>query len=172
MKCQACGHQLADGEPVHRILVSGETIWPHRFGGGVGHICAKCASEVYFSHKRWRDPVPCSNCAYPVKTDTSREPTQSVTCGPECQRLAYNARARQRREWRRTALTCETCGDQFRPKRTDARYCSSACRQKAYRRRSAGRAPVKSELAGLARAGESAGTAERATTADAGVSKA
>jgi hypothetical protein len=32
---------------------------------------------------------------------------------------------------------CETCGAEFTPSRNDARYCSSACRQKAYRSRNA-----------------------------------
>ena len=31
---------------------------------------------------------------------------------------------------------CDTCGDTFTPKRTDSKYCSSKCRQKAYRQRS------------------------------------
>ena len=33
---------------------------------------------------------------------------------------------------------CAQCGEHFEPKRSDSRYCSSACRQKAYRERSAG----------------------------------
>ena len=32
---------------------------------------------------------------------------------------------------------CETCGREFTPRRNDARYCSAACRQKAYRHRNA-----------------------------------
>jgi len=32
---------------------------------------------------------------------------------------------------------CETCGERFTPPRSDGRYCSSACRQKAYRGRRA-----------------------------------
>lgn len=31
----------------------------------------------------------------------------------------------------------EDCGQAFTPTRSDARYCSSSCRQRAYRRRSA-----------------------------------
>ncbi len=30
---------------------------------------------------------------------------------------------------------CVTCGERFHPKTTTARYCSDACRQKAYRDR-------------------------------------
>jgi hypothetical protein len=32
--------------------------------------------------------------------------------------------------------TCATCGGPFVPRRADARYCSAACRQRAYRQRS------------------------------------
>ena len=35
----------------------------------------------------------------------------------------------------RRHLTCEICGRSFSAPRVDARYCGSACRQKAYRRR-------------------------------------
>jgi hypothetical protein len=34
-------------------------------------------------------------------------------------------------------MTCETCGREFTARRNDARYCSRACRQKAYRDRHA-----------------------------------
>ena len=34
-----------------------------------------------------------------------------------------------------TGPACADCGRTFRPRRADARYCSGACRQRAYRRR-------------------------------------
>jgi hypothetical protein len=44
-----------------------------------------------------------------------------------------------RGEWsgRVHARPCAVCGTEFRPWRGDARYCSNACRQKAYRGRKA-----------------------------------
>lgn len=36
---------------------------------------------------------------------------------------------------RSTSLSCEQCGDIFLSKRSDAAFCSAACRQKAYRNR-------------------------------------
>jgi hypothetical protein len=35
----------------------------------------------------------------------------------------------------REMRTCESCGQTFEPARTDALFCSAACRQRAYRRR-------------------------------------
>ena len=35
----------------------------------------------------------------------------------------------------RENLTCKRCGRTFTPKRSDAKYCSEACKQAAYRTR-------------------------------------
>ena len=38
--------------------------------------------------------------------------------------------------WRKLRMeTCEGCGEQFKGKRKDAKYCSAACRQRAHRKR-------------------------------------
>ena len=51
-----------------------------------------------------------------------------------------------------TERRCRTCGELFGHTRSDAAYCSSACRQRAYRQRSTGRPrPVDALIAELAR---------------------
>ena len=57
------------------------------------------------------------------------------TCSEECRHEQTLRRRREIREIRRGKRTCETCGETFIPKRSDSRYCSGACRQKAYRER-------------------------------------
>jgi hypothetical protein len=52
-------------------------------------------------------------------------------CSTECARVAHNVRRRVDTQ----PAECETCGGTFTPPRADARYCSPACRQKAYRQR-------------------------------------
>ena len=47
-----------------------------------------------------------------------------------CGNQANNRRQREYRQMRRQDLVCQCCGEKFTPKRADARYCSSACRQK------------------------------------------
>ncbi|WP_346134009.1 helix-turn-helix transcriptional regulator [Lentzea roselyniae] len=42
--------------------------------------------------------------------------------------------------------TCASCGTEFAPRPSRARYCSNACRQRAYRQRSAGTSTVVAEL--------------------------
>lgn len=55
-----------------------------------------------------------------------------------CASDAENARRRDERRTRRTGRCCVGCGETFTPPRADGRYCSSACRQKAYRQRKGG----------------------------------
>lgn len=38
-------------------------------------------------------------------------------------------------------VTCDVCGDEFTPARSDARYCSGKCRTEAYRVRRDGEKP-------------------------------
>jgi hypothetical protein len=48
------------------------------------------------------------------------------------QRAQYK-RYRQEKLARRSPQRCESCGTEFKRTRTDARYCSNACRQRAHR---------------------------------------
>ncbi len=52
-----------------------------------------------------------------------------------CATDAENEHQRDLRRERRANMTCECCGVTFTPARSDARFCSAACRQGAYRRR-------------------------------------
>jgi hypothetical protein len=56
-------------------------------------------------------------------------------CSDRCATLAHGARRRARLEAARADRVCEQCGATFDPPRSDARTCSPACRQKAYRAR-------------------------------------
>jgi hypothetical protein len=54
------------------------------------------------------------------------------TCSPRC----YARKQRKGNRWK--GRTCEVCGEAFTSARADASTCSSACRQKRYRRSRAG----------------------------------
>ena len=56
-------------------------------------------------------------------------PYRSV-CSDRC---AQRARRKQKASTRR--CTCAACGLSFKPPRSDARFCSAACKQSAYRER-------------------------------------
>lgn len=52
----------------------------------------------------------------------------------ECSRYVHRANARKHREENRKTI-CSQCGKEFTPARAGARFCSGACKQKAYRER-------------------------------------
>jgi hypothetical protein len=57
-------------------------------------------------------------------------------CGDRC-RSRYYSRLRSKRAARAREKVCEVCGEEFTATRRDAKTCSPACKQKAYRRRRA-----------------------------------
>ena len=56
-------------------------------------------------------------------------------------RPVVRARGPSEGEAKMWIVACATCGEQFAPKRSDAVYCSAACKQKAYERRQKTKAP-------------------------------
>ena len=50
-----------------------------------------------------------------------------------CGNRGYQKELKWRRKNARKDIICQTCGQPFTPKRSDAKFCCNACRQKAYR---------------------------------------
>ncbi len=50
-----------------------------------------------------------------------------------CGNRGYQKELKQRRLEKRRDIVCKCCGKTFTPRRSDAVYCCSACRQRAYR---------------------------------------
>jgi hypothetical protein len=120
--------------------------------------CATCKrpfveGEVVYRRKAYPRMVMqsyCRDCNYPPSLDKAATPRPCEggcgvlvsgwygasgpvaprVCSERCSRLARNARRR-----RSTTAICGTCSNEFQQRRSDARYCSNACRQEAYRRR-------------------------------------
>jgi len=139
MQCQHCHRDIADAEPVYRVQLWGGHPWCRApIYPTVRHLCTGCATSETMRHYKLHPPTPCHHCGRPVHHGARRKVPEHVACSPEC-RLALNATlARARRQLRtRASLTCETCGKLFPPKRADARFCSFACKQRAYRQRQA-----------------------------------
>lgn len=74
----------------------------------------------------------CDGCGRPMARQRDRKHRKYDWCSNACRR---NNSARVRRERARTDLTCQQCHESFDADRSDAKYCSNACRQKAYRQR-------------------------------------
>jgi hypothetical protein len=133
--CGGCGHKLRDGEPVWRYQ---KKTAPGMFGGwysALAPFCAKCRLdhwEVYESRE-------CATCGRPVH-NTDRRGRRWVFCCDQCRAQHQSSRqaavARERRaEARDVSRPCLECGEHFEPRRADSKYCSPACKQKAYRKR-------------------------------------
>ncbi len=141
MICQHCRNRVPEGEPSYRIS-EGDTTWSHRWGGRVGYLCKTCKDEYCGRVRRnaiWRSPLACEHCDRPVFHDQARDVPRHVVCSLQCRVILFN---RLSRRGAANPRVCEACGEEFQPKRFDARYCSPACRQKAYRERTSDRSEV------------------------------
>jgi hypothetical protein len=79
----------------------------------------------------------CASCGRPMRVRLKRwHPylAEQVCCS-DCARKLANARARTRRRVQHEQEVCEACGKSFVPKRSDAKTCSNACRQRLHRER-------------------------------------
>jgi len=108
--------------------------------------CANCHP------KAWRLVQPCEGCGRGVfnhialrpgyrrlsrgwyATGHYAEPALRVFCSDRCARTTFNAESKAKRA-DRDPVDCPACGERVDSRRRDSRYCSSACRQRAYRAR-------------------------------------
>jgi hypothetical protein len=130
-QCAKCGCALTPEEPVWRVnLYLGRS-----FLGGrrysVAPICERCKSKW----TPFRPPQPCLNCGRPVHQGDDFRLRIWTVCCDACGHAARAAIARRRRSKARGTRRCALCGETFEPKRTDALFCSPACRQRTYRMR-------------------------------------
>lgn len=99
-----------------------------------GPVCLRCygfaAPSLVWYLAGEPEFRPCEHCSMPV----GRVPDQRMTrwtCSTKCRVALWRD---ENRSASRNA-TCRDCGEEFTPARSDAAYCSPACRQRAYRRR-------------------------------------
>ena len=100
--------------------------------------------------RRTPDPVPSTKPAYPCELcEDSYRSHYCTACRAELERRSeakhdlqrhkqrawYRTRQERRMGWQRRQCAAPGCESKFKPPRTDAKYCSPACRQRAYRSR-------------------------------------
>jgi len=111
-------------------------------------VCAECRGKCQMAHEhyhlswRTRDRVslPCAGCGRAIVLYLTDRPQERFYCSRLCHTAVTNRLRRERATAARAEREpdkrpCEACGVVFVPARADARYCSSACRQRAYRAR-------------------------------------
>jgi hypothetical protein len=145
--CDQGGHEIPAGSPIAWVRGPGQkrrvACRPcflqlvARLVDGDQHPEAVARSVLWRSERWGGQPFtwPCRSCG------------RSVFGFPASLRRACCEQCRQRmiRARRRVPLTCQCdgCGSDFTPTRKDARFCSNACRQRAYRWRRNRRAPIR-----------------------------
>jgi hypothetical protein len=151
--CYGCEREIPAAEPIwvnrERILFIGsDYVTPPL---PVGPWCAQCertagtrpwknAGHWDWSRGGWVQDPPrtCGNCGRLFHALASRY------CSDRCANIDRAARRREAREAARQCC-CERCGHRFTAPRSDARYCSPACRQAAYRQRCAEQAAARAQ---------------------------
>jgi hypothetical protein len=146
--CAKCGGRLGDAVYRYKPLLDGggyvATTYRRMPTHNVDPICEECApnwlpelqTRVYklymHSHK-----APCETCGREVYFVSANkdEATTRVFCCDDCRDRAPKSRVVGPHE-----KVCEVCGEAFEARRSDAKTCSPACRQRAYRQRSEARA--------------------------------
>jgi hypothetical protein len=133
-RCIRCRVAFAPGQVV--TVVRERIAYGISYGLGadmcLGHsvewvtVCESCATAVEQANACHE--CRCAGCSQPMLTPSMGH----EVCSSRCAR-----RYMRRLKSERKKAYCETCNQLFVPKRTDANYCSSACRQWAYRRRKA-----------------------------------
>lgn len=126
--CARCGRDLDPVEPVW---------WHGRLGPRRRNVapvgeCCRLPDYVTRDHGWYAQQQACEACGRAV---WHRWPSRQPVC---CEQHRYKAQAARRsaeRHQARADRECVGCGSTFTPARSDARYCSPACRQRAYRRR-------------------------------------
>jgi len=117
--CAQCGRTIPEHEPAgkRKIARTGKA------GAGVlALLCRACLADE-------ADPAqtgslrPCIGCGRPLDTAAERF---GPYCTDRCRQVGRrNSQPRQKR--------CQQCNREFVPPRRDAKFCSTACKQKAYR---------------------------------------
>ncbi len=104
-------------------------------------VCEACAPPFMSRRKScddWRrcPDASCGGCGRPVVFRSSGRDLRrrAVFCSERCRWTCYN-HWRNERAARARRKVCEVCEEPFTASRQDARTCSAACKQKAYRRR-------------------------------------
>ncbi len=127
--CKPCQRGMASFEPIYRDL---------GWNGRAIKVRLRCAECPYASRRNpedWRAPEPCEGCGRPVIWELRRPLPRHVVCSDECRLRVYRAIGRARRRSLVRSRSCLVCGLSYMPKRSDARYCSAACKQKVHRDR-------------------------------------
>jgi hypothetical protein len=124
---RACSHCVVCEKPFE----PGELVYREQRWNSLTTVCHGCRSK----YREFHLPAPCENCYRPVRNILNNRSHTRIFCCHDCQVKARSRLMHERKIAERGTRECLTCSETFEPARADARFCSPACRQLAYRRR-------------------------------------
>jgi len=129
--CAGCGKALDADEPVWRRRTY--YVWEQfgRLTQTVAPHCGHCKTD-----RKYLNPRRCEGCGRPVHQEVNRVKRSRAICCEQCEGKVHTQEARTRRaQARGVTRKCQVCAEYFEPTRSDSKFCTARCRQKAYRRR-------------------------------------
>lgn len=143
--CAECEREIGEAEPVY---ISKLRLRSHWLRGLVCMDCAPAYIRVWVERDGWGRT--CESCGRRVALDyddlhlpDDYDPPPSRPtgmrhdfCSEVCGYRYYNRIRNERAAAARAGRECQECGREFDAVRSDQRYCSAACKQRAYRYRS------------------------------------
>ena len=133
--CANCGRVFDSDEPVLYAPIA--TTMTSIFGDII-HEQALCCRDCEPHPEDYFWSQACPVCGRLISYLTGHSRTRG--CSRRCSRVVDAERKRRLREEERRyrlPVACAVCDARFVPKRSDACYCSTACRMRAYRQRKA-----------------------------------
>jgi hypothetical protein len=92
-------------------------------------VCDACVTDE--ERARLDADAICEGCDRPMRVNCFEwRQRHRYICASRCE---ARARRRQKRAATRARCSLSTCNKSFTPKRSDAKFCTNACRQRAYR---------------------------------------
>lgn len=129
--CNDCGHEHLPGETIYYCNVSTPTL----FGRSLSKVsfCENCNPGSW--NTEYADCDICNRTVYYPYRNIER---RHVFCSEKCERDHYSTVQREKR-LRARQKECNECGKAFTAPRSDTKFCTTTCKQKAYRARQAER---------------------------------
>jgi hypothetical protein len=133
--CGACNRDLAPDEKIVLGVGDGYVRYVPGRNEGVNGYCLPCSVNLRPRRERFYE----FNCHYCARRVISYYFMSAGDMRQFCSSSCRNRFYRKAPE----ILNCAVCRKPFTPKRADAKHCSLACKQKAYRQRHSGAGPRK-----------------------------
>ena len=131
--CLICGQSYKDGEPI--FVDDLRRVYRGRLVIARITLCLECTPDSSM-FKNGRIYYRCPHCQRPVFHLHGVHHKHRRFCSKMCRRAFYSYRHRLESRARRQSC-CTRCGIGFLAARKDAKYCSGACKQAAFRDRQA-----------------------------------